>query len=33
MGKRLDLTGNRYGELLVVEMLYNYNNKNKTYCR
>lgn len=33
MGKRLDLIGNRYGELLVVEMLYNYNNKNKTYCR
>jgi hypothetical protein len=33
MPKRLDLTGNIYGELIVVEMLYNYNNKGRTYCR
>lgn len=33
MPKRLDLTGNIYGELTVIEMLYNYNNKSHTYCR
>ena len=33
MGKRKDLTGNIYGELKVIEMLYNYQNKNRTYCR
>ena len=33
MPGRLDLTGNTYDELTVVEMLYNYNNKHRTYCR
>jgi very-short-patch-repair endonuclease len=33
MPGRLDLTGNIYDELTVVEMLYNYNNKHRTYCR
>ena len=33
MPSRLDLTGNVYGELTVVEMLYNYNNTHRTYCR
>lgn len=36
MAKRLDLTGNVYGELTVVEMLYGYklsNCKPRTYCR
>lgn len=33
MPSRLDLTGNIYDELIVVEMLYNYNNKGRTYCR
>lgn len=33
MPSRLDLTGNIYDELTVVEMLYNYNNKGRTYCR
>ena len=36
MAKRLDLTGNVYGELTVVEMLYGYrraNVKPRTYCR
>lgn len=33
MANRLDLTGNIYGELTVVEMLYNYNNKRRTYCK
>lgn len=33
MPNKLDLTGNIYGELTVVEMLYNYNNKHRTYCR
>lgn len=33
MPNRLDLTGNIYDELTVVEMLYNYNNKHRTYCR
>lgn len=33
MPKRLDLTGNVYDELTVVEMLYNYNNKHRTYCK
>lgn len=33
MPNRLDLTGNIYGELTVVEMLYNYNNKHRTYCK
>ena len=31
MPSRLDLTGNVYDELTVVEMLYNYNNKHRTY--
>ena len=37
MAKRLDLTGNVYGDLMVVEMLYGYKytskNKPRTYCR
>ena len=33
MPARLDLTGNVYDELTVVEMLYNYNNKHRTYCK
>lgn len=36
MAKRLDLTGNIYGELIVIEMLYGYrcaNGKPRTYCR
>lgn len=33
MPNRLDLTGNIYNELTVIEMLYNYNNKRRTYCR
>lgn len=33
MPGRLDLTGKVYGELTVIEMLYNYNNKRRTYCR
>ena len=33
MPGKLDLTGSVYDELTVVEMLYNYNNKRKTYCR
>ena len=36
MPGRLDLTGNVYGELTVVEMLYGYrynNGKPRTYCK
>ena len=36
MAKRLDLTGNVYGELIVIEMLYGYRlsgEKPRTYCR
>lgn len=33
MPSRLDLTGKVYDELTVIEMLYNYNNKHRTYCR
>lgn len=33
MPAKLDLTGNRYGNMTVVEMLYNYNNRHRTYCR
>ena len=36
MAKRLDLTGNVYGELTVIEMLYKYrlsSGKPRTYCR
>ena len=33
MPSKLDLTGSIYDELTVVEMLYNYNNKHRTYCR
>ena len=33
MPARLDLTGNVYDELIVVEMLYNYKNTHRTYCR
>lgn len=36
MGKRLDLTGNIYGELVVIEMLYGHricNGKPRTYCK
>lgn len=36
MSRRLDLTGNIYGELTVIEMLYGYrycNGKPRTYCK
>ena len=36
MPNRLDLTGNIYGELIVIEMLYGYRHvggKPRTYCR
>ena len=33
MPKAIDLTGRQYGELLVIEMLYNYLGKKRTYCR
>ena len=33
MPDRLDLTGRIYDELTVVEMLYNYQNKHRTYCK
>ena len=33
MPGRLDLTGKQFDELTVVEMLYNYKNKHRTYCR
>lgn len=33
MPKFLDLTGKIYGELKVVEMLKNYNNTHRTYCK
>lgn len=33
MPKRKDLVGYTYGELQVVEMLYNYNQNKRTYCR
>lgn len=33
MPSRLNLIGNVYDELMVVEMLYNYNNKRRTYCK
>lgn len=33
MPKRKDLVGQVYGELQVVEMLYNYNGSKRTYCR
>lgn len=33
MPTRLDLTGRVYDELTVIEMLYNHNNKKRTYCR
>lgn len=33
MGKFIDLTGQTFGELCVVEMLRNYNNTNRTYCK
>ena len=33
MPKRKDLVGNLYGELRVIEMLYNYNESKRTYCR
>lgn len=33
MPTRLDLIGKTYDELTVIEMLYNYNNKHRTYCR
>lgn len=33
MPKRIDIVGETYGELKVIEMLYNYNNKRHTYCR
>lgn len=36
MARRVDLTGNVYGELTVIEMLYGYrmtNGKPRTYCR
>lgn len=31
--ERKDYTGQRFGNLVIVEMLYNYNNKGKTYAR
>lgn len=31
--KRIDMTGNRYGKLVVLEMLYNYKSHNRTYCK
>lgn len=33
MPKRKDIIGQRFDELTVVEMLYNYQNKHRTYCR
>lgn len=33
MPKRKNLVGNIYGELKVIEMLYNYNNTHRTYCK
>ena len=33
MSKRKDLTGKQFDELTVIEMLYNYQNKHRTYCR
>lgn len=33
MSGRLDLTGRHYGNMVVVDMLYNYNNKHRTFCR
>lgn len=33
MPSRLNLIGNVYGELTVAEMLYNYNNKHRTYYK
>ena len=33
MPKRKDITGQVFDELTVVEMLYNYQNKHRTYCR
>lgn len=33
MRKRKNLIGNIYGELKVIEMLYNYNNTHRTYCK
>lgn len=33
MPKRKDLVGKVYGELQVIEMLYNYNESKRTYCR
>lgn len=29
----MDLTGHKYGEFVVVEMLYHYNGSKKTYCK
>lgn len=31
--KRLNLVGKQFDELTVIEMLYNYQNKHRTYCR
>ena len=33
MPKRKDLTGQQFDELTVIEMLYNYQNKHRTYCK
>lgn len=33
MPKRKDLIGQQFDELIVVEMLYNYQNKHRTYCK
>lgn len=33
MPKRKDLVGQQFDELTVVEMLYNYQNKHRTYCK
>ena len=33
MPQFLDLTGKTYGELTVIEMLRNYDNTGRTYCK
>lgn len=33
MPKQIDIIGETYGELTVIEMLHNYNNTKRTYCR
>jgi hypothetical protein len=31
--KRIDYTGQRFGKLIIMKMLYNYQNKGKTYAQ